>query len=238
LQDWFNIEQQGELERYGANALNHSVVHQGVLPAVTGSNAPLGFALSGLDETHPYLKARGLSPETIATFGLGLCAYGSLREWIAIPIHDAQGRLLAYAGRWPGTPPDGWPKYRLPRGFRKSLELFNQHRAAAALKDDPLVVTEGFFGCMHVWQAGYRRVVALMGSVLSEPQEQKIIALSGNTRQVRLLFDEDPAGQQGRRDAAQRLSRSVLASVLELAEGQQPDGLNARELLRLVGTFP
>jgi DNA primase len=84
-----------------------------------------------LDGDHPYLRRRGLSPETIATFGIGYCSWGSLNGWIAIPIHNAKGRLIGYAGRCPGEPGQGHPKYRLPRGFRKSLELFNQHRAAA-----------------------------------------------------------------------------------------------------------
>jgi hypothetical protein len=33
---------------------------------------------------------------------------------IAIPIHDDAGELVAYAGRYPGEPPDGEPAYRFP----------------------------------------------------------------------------------------------------------------------------
>ena len=157
-----------------------------------------------------------------------------LRGWIAIPIHNAKGQMIAYAGRWPGTPPEEQPKYRLPRGFRKSLELFNQHRAVQESPAEPLVVVEGFFGCMRVWQAGHRRVVSLMGSLLSPAQEERIVQIAGENGQVLLLFDEDAAGRKGRSEAQERLSKHVAVSVIRLEDGQQPDSLEADELLALI----
>src|SRR5262249_30776124 len=140
-------------------------------------NAPLSFSLDHLDPKHPYLTGRGLMEEAIATFGLGYCEKGSMAARIAIPIHDAAGQLVAYAGRWPGDPPEGTAKYKLPKGFRKSLELFNYHRAAKADPDRPLLIVEGFFDCIKIWQAGYQRVVAVMGSTLSEAQKQALLSL-------------------------------------------------------------
>ena len=197
-------------------------------------NPPLRFSLGSLDRAHPYLEKRGLTAETISTFGVGYCAHGTLRGWIAIPIHDAKGRVVAYAGRWPGTPPEEQPKYRLPRGFRKSLELFNQHRAEQQKPSEPLVVVEGFFGCMRVWQAGHHRVVSLMGSLLSKVQEERVVQLAGKDGQVLLLFDEDAAGRKGRSEAQERLGKHVAVGVIHLEEGQQPDSLEADELLGLI----
>jgi DNA primase len=235
LQEWFNLKPGDGHEAASRKIIPHPSPKETPIPIPPSVNAPLHFTLSQLDGQHPYLKERGLVPETIVTFGVGCCAHGSLRGWIAIPIHDAQGRLLAYAGRWPGAPPDGSPKYRLPRGFRKSLELFNQHRAAASGRTDPIVVTEGFFGCMHVWQAGYPRVVSVMGSMLSKAQEQRIVELARESKQVLLLFDEDAAGRKGRAEAAERLGRSLTVDVVRLQEGQQPDSVQAEELLCRLG---
>jgi DNA primase len=81
--------------------------------------------LHKLQADHPYLAERGLTPETIEAFGVGFCGKGMMADRIAIPIHNPDGLIVAYAGRWPGEPPDGTPKYKLPQGFRKSLELFN-----------------------------------------------------------------------------------------------------------------
>lgn len=231
LQDWFN------LESANGNEVSRPVVKDRIIPFKKETNSPLRFSLGPLDGAHQYLKQRGLTAETISTFGVGGCPHGMLRGWIAIPVHDAKGNLVAYAGRWPGTPPDGQPKYRLPRGFRKSLELFNQHRAAKENPTEPLVVVEGFFGCMRVWQAGHRRVVSLMGSMLAPAQEARIAQLAGDSGQVLLLFDEDAAGRKGRAEAQERLSKRVAVNIVRLGEGQQPDALEPAALLALIQQY-
>jgi DNA primase len=143
--------------------------------------------------------------------------------------------LVAYAGRWPGQPPDGQPKYRLPKGFRKSFELFNLHRIATDDRQLPLVVVEGFFGCMAVWQAGYRGVVSLMGSTLSQAQEELIVRTAGPHGTVILMFDEDEAGRKGRTEAQARLARWLRVRVVRFeSNGAQPDDLAAERLLELL----
>ena len=234
LQDWFNLKPDDDHKPANGKQLARVPQNANVIPFIKTSNPPLRFALGALDGAHAYLSERGLTRETISEFGVGCCPHGTLRGWIAIPIQDATGRIVAYAGRYPGNPPDGLPKYRLPRGFRKSLELFNQHRAAREDITDPLVVVEGFFGAMRVWQAGHRRVVSLMGSMLSRAQEDRIVDLVGDTGHVLLLFDEDGAGRKGRAEARERLSRRVSVSVARLEEGQQPDSLEVDALLSLV----
>lgn len=205
-----------------------------VIPDTTATNKPLRFELAGLDTQHPYLQQRGLTTETLAEFGVGVCNQGSLRGWAAIPIHNQHGKLVAYAGRWPGTPPGQLPRYRHPKGFRKSLELFNQHRAMAEDSSEPLVVLEGFFDCMAVWQAGHRRVVALMGSMLSKTQEDRLVEIAGAGGQVLLMFDEDAAGRKGRIDAYRRLIERVSVNIARLKDGQQPDALEPHVLLELI----
>src|ERR1039457_6619445 len=124
-------------------------------------NQPLKFRLEKLEREHPYLSERGLALETIISFGVGFCGKGMMAGRVAIPIHNEQGNVVAYVGRWPGEPPGDTPKYKLPPGFRKSLELFNIDRAVKEPSDKPLVIVEGFFDCMKLYQHGCRRVVAL-----------------------------------------------------------------------------
>lgn len=228
IQDWFNLDSDNMTE------ITPPTPKPNVIPLRRESNVPLRFSLGALDSRHAYLVERGLSAETIKEFGLGACAHGTLRGWIAIPIHSADGKLVAYAGRWPGEPPPGEPKYRLPRGFRKSLELFNQHRAAKESSAEPLVVVEGFFGCLRVWQAGHRRVVSLMGSMLSRTQENRIVDLTGVGGHVVLLFDADAAGKKGAVESRERLNKRVSVCVARLDEGQQPDSLGDAEILSLI----
>ena len=112
-------------------------------------NPPLKFRLDKLQRDHPYLtQERGLTQETIIDFGLGYFTgkRGMMVGHVVIPIHNVKGEVVAYAGRWPGEPPDkDSPKYKLPPGFKKSQELFNLDRAAKEPADKPLIIVEGFF---------------------------------------------------------------------------------------------
>lgn len=181
------------------------------------TNLPLTFTFQHLDSTHPYLiTERGLTAETIATFGLGFHAgKGMMSGRIVIPIHNEAGELVAYAGRWPGDPPEGEPKYKLPPGFRKSLVLFNLHRAREYAREG-LIVVEGFFDCFDLSQRGRKNVVGLIGSAMSQAQERLIVETVGPRGRVLLAFDPDDAGRKGMRDAAERLLTQVFVREVVL----------------------
>jgi DNA primase len=201
----------------------------------TGPNKPLKFRLDKLERSHPYLAERGLTSETIVDFGIGYCSKGLMAERIAIPIHDPEGQVVAYAGRWPGEPPEDTPKYKLPQGFRKSLELFNIDRAKKEPAEAPLVIVEGFFDAMKLHQHGCRKVVALMGSTMSTAQEELIRKYTDRHSHVIVMLDEDEAGRSGREDIAARLARFVFVKVHGFGEeGRQPDHLSAEEVAALL----
>ena len=212
---------------------------KGPAPKPDGPNKPLGFALQNLDAAHPYLAERGLTEATIAEFGLGYCAKGSMTGRIVIPIHNTEGQLVAYAGRWPGTPPDeDTPKYKLPPGFGKAQELFNYHRAIASEQESPIVVVEGFCDAMKLHQAGYEKVVALMGSSLSDKQEEMLHRLCEVDERIVLFLDNDEAGRKGQTDALRRLSKRHYVRAVDLVEPSvQPEHLTIEEL-RCILPFP
>ena len=197
-------------------------------------NKPLKFRLDKLEREHPYLAERGLTLETIIDFGIGFCAKGMMADRIAIPIHNPNGEVVAYAGRFPGEPAEGTPKYKLPQGFRKSLELFNIDRAAK--ESGPLVIVEGFFDCMKLHQVGCRKVVALMGSTLSAGQEELIRRHTDSQSQVIVMLDENEAGRAGREDIACRLAKFCFVKVHEFAQPDtEPEHLTADELKQILG---
>ena len=194
-------------------------------------NPPLERALKDLNADHPYLVTRGLTIPTIKTFEIGFCVRGLMRGRIAVPLHDQDATLIGYAGR--AVDDDlaaSKGRYRLPDGFRRSAVLFNMHRAKA-YADRGLTVVEGFFDCFKVHQAGFPNVVALMGSSLSDAQEQLLLA---HTDRIALMFDGDDAGTKCLRDFYVRLRRRVYLREVHLEPGEQPDGLTEdriRELL-------
>ena len=190
---------------------------------------PLGFVLRGIDDSHPYLSGRGISAETAVSFGVGFYAGpGMMSGRVVIPIHEARGVLVAYAGR---SIHGELPKYRLPGGFQKSQVLFNFHRASAG-QCETVVVVEGYFDCLKVHQAGVRNVVGLMGTVLSETCERLLVE---RFRQVVLMLDGDDAGQMGSQRIGSRLKGKCLVETVTVPAHAQADQLNGEEIRGLLG---
>ena len=201
-------------------------------------NPPLKFRLEKLQREHPYLvQQRGLTLETVIDFGLGYFTgeKGLMVGRIVIPIQNSKGEVVAYAGRWPGDPPDkDTPKYKLPPNFKKSLELFNADRAFKEPPDKPLVIVEGFFDAIKLHQNGWRKVVALMGCDLSAAQEELIRQHTNSCSRVIVMLDEDDAGRAGRNDIARRLSRLCFVKVHQFEQpGTQPEQLSAEDMRSL-----
>jgi DNA primase len=195
------------------------------------ANRPLTWQLEPLDPGHAYLQARALQPATIRYFGLGYYAGpGIMAGRIAIPIHNAAGQLVAYAGRWPGdSPPPTERKYKLPRGFCKSQELYNLHRISPVTKT--VILVEGYWSVFHLHQLGIRNVVALMGTSLSQTQS---ILLGARFRRVMVFFDGDAAGRQGTDKAILSLSSRLWVKAIACPAGQQPDDLGLEALRDLL----
>jgi DNA primase len=223
LQDWFGVVAEATPAPEKSAAADTSAPIEDVTPAPEEPegpiNPPLKFAFKHLDNRHPYLtQERGLTEATIDFFGLGLHAgKGIMQHRVVIPIHNEQGELVAYAGRWPAD--EGWPqgsqKYAVPPGFKKSHVLFNLHRAKEHATEG-LIVVEGYFTVFEFWQRGRKNVVALMGSSMSTEQERLIVETVGPKGRVLLALDNDDAGRKGSADALSRLSSQVFVREMAL----------------------
>jgi DNA primase len=168
----------------------------------------------------------------VATFGLGFCGKGSMAGRVCIPIHNADGALVAYAGRWVGPEedlPEGKGKYELPSGFHKGLELFNLHRAKHCKH---LVVVEGHFGAIRLH--GLRvPAVALMGTSVSV-QQLELLA-HANARHITVLLDGDEAGRAAAEEVAGAIANVAWSRIVHLPDGAQPDTVDPAALGRVLG---
>ena len=194
-----------------------------------GRNPPLPFVLTDVDHSHPYLAERGIDRATALAFGVGFYARpGLLSGRIVIPIANARGQTVAYAGR---ALDDSPPQYKLPAGFRKAWELFNLHRAAATGSKTAIVV-EGYFDCLPVHRAGLPWVVALMGASLSAEQENALLAAFDR---VVLLLDGDATGRAASRAIAAQRSHRCSVSEVRVPDGNQPDQRSLSVIQQLLG---
>jgi DNA primase len=231
VQDWFGIRRPGPPPQGGFSLCNSGRPEGGLsdteisAPSACDHNKPLPFTLSGIDILHPYLAQRKITESTARIFGIGFFpGQGSMKGRIVIPIHTKQADLIAYVGR---AVDSSVPKYRFPTRFRKSLALFNLHRAASADDDAKVIVVEGFFDCMKVHQAGYQCVLALMGSTLSVRQEK---LLEDHFQRVVLMLDGDKAGISAASAIAARLTRKLFVKVIDVPAGRQPDQMSTEEI--------
>ena len=200
-------------------------------PPFPDHNPPLKVKLN-LKAEHPHLlKDRGLNLETINHFGVGYCSGGIMRGTIAIPVHDELGNLVAYAGRrLKPSDIEEWGKYKLPKGFRKELVLFNFHRVKELAQEQGAIVVEGFFSAFKLYQAGLQNVVATMGCELSDRQAE----LLSQAKDVIVLFDGDQAGWSGAEAVREKLAGRVPVRIARLPEGVEPDDLTPKALQWLV----
>ena len=205
-------------------------------------NAPLNFELQKLDPAHPYLKERGFTPETIGHFGLGFCGRGMLQGRVAIPLHDAAGCLIGYAGRLVDDTlvNDQTPKYLFPGSreregktyeFHKSLFLYNGFAAGKVRK---LIVVEGFASVWWLWQHGHPNVVALMGWSCSDEQARLIVEMVEPDGIVSVMPDGDESGQRCAEAVLKLVSPHRCVRWAKLAVGEQPTNCTGDELAALV----
>jgi DNA primase len=195
------------------------------------ANPPLAVSLT-LKQCHPHLtEVRGLADSTLDEFGIGYASKGIMRGCIAIPIHNGKGELVAYAGR--RLKPQlirEHGKYKFPKGFHKSVELYNLHRAREHMTGRGIILVEGFFGAIHVSEAGFPNVVAAMGSELS-PWQAELIA---DAPEVIVIFDGDEAGRTGGRAARELLAEHTTVRLVTLPEDKSPDDVSPRALRWLI----
>lgn len=185
-----------------------------------------------LHHDHPHLISdRKLKVATTERFGVGYCFRGIMRGAIAIPIHDEEGQLVAYAGR--RLKPDEirtHGKYKFPKGFRKELVLYNLNRVNEIGREHGLVLVEGFFAVLALFEAGIEHVVAAMGCELSEHQVELLSAFP----EIVILFDGDDAGRAGAASARAKLAEKTILRTIHLPDGVKPDDLSSRALKWLV----
>ena len=104
---------------------------------------------------------------------------------------------------------------------KEILHMMSLEEEAQEKKE--LVVVEGFFDALHIWQAGFKNVVALMGSELYPAQTHLLQAALGTSGRVTLMLDGDVAGTECPRTYARDRKR-VRARLLCAGTDEKPRG--------------
>jgi DNA primase len=232
----------------GAAARTYATATRG-LTAEAIAAFRLGWAPEDWRLLRDHLATRGYDEKDGIAAGLlvepdtpGSTPYDRFRGRLIIPIADERGTFVAMGGR--GLHGEE-PKYlNSPQTeiFDKGRTLFGLHLAADAIRAaGTAVVVEGYMDVIGPWQAGFRNVVATMGTSITE---QHATLLQRWARRVVLAMDPDAAGMAaveragslfvglGNPQDAARSARSAEAlvgrtdldlRVAPLAPGRDPD---------------
>lgn len=206
------------------------LAHRGV-SLDTAKKYRLGFAPEGWNNLETHLKREGVDADLLFRAGLVKrnedrgTTYDVFRGRLLFPILDDRGRPVAFGGRvLPGAPKDA-PKYLNSPGtdiYEKSKVLYGLSYARNAVqRKDRLIVVEGYFDAVSLWQAGFEEAVAPCGTALTADQLEVVRRL---TTKVIALFDTDEAGINAAMRALDLfLAAGIEAKRLDLPGAKDPD---------------
>lgn len=188
----------------------------------------IGFAPDGWDHM---LKAltRDNKPLDAAT-QTGILAkrqkndgvYDVFRNRIMVPIRNAKNELVGFGGRSFG---DEQPKYlNSPQSdiFDKSRLLFGLSQAEKAIREkDFVILVEGYFDQITLYQYGFKNTVATLGTAFTEYHAE---LLKRYTDKIIVVFDGDKAGlSASKRSMTPLLANGFNAKLVRIPGGQDPD---------------
>jgi len=187
----------------------------------------LGFSLNSWDALKQYLMERGYTESELLTAGLVIEAeaggtHDRFRNRLMFPIHDIRGRIVGFGAR---VLDDSLPKYlNSPQTliFDKSSCLYGISLAAAAIRQQNLVViVEGYMDVITAHQNDFNNVVASMGTSVTEKQ---VGTLKRLTKNMALALDADAAGEEAMlRAVGYENTLDAEVKVIILPRGKDPD---------------
>ena len=194
----------------------------------------LGYALPDWDDLRKVFLAKYpvellLQSGLLIKKGSGRGEYDRFRHRLMIPIHDHQGKVIAFGGR--AMDNDAKAKYlNSPESpiFHKGNTLFGFHQAKDAIRrTETIVIVEGYFDMIVPYRQGVQNIAATMGTALTNQHTR----LLQHAKKVVLMFDADAAGIK----AALRTLDLFLQSGFEVRAGILPPGEDPDSLVRKAG---
>lgn len=171
-----------------------------------------------------YLSERGVSKDAIRAWRIGYCNAGRYRNRIVIPFRTGAERSFVARAAKPGMmPPYLGPKIDEGNG-RRFLPGWQFVTAG-----DPVIVCEGVFDALRIWQAGLKPL-ALLGKGLGRVQLRKIVALAPS--RVVVMLDAD-AWRDARRITSTIAGLVRDVRIVALSDGDPGERTEA-EIVRLV----
>ena len=193
----------------------------------TIQNFHLGYSPNSKTALHDAAVKAGYNEELLQK--VGLCSSDERGNWfdkfrgrVIFPIFNISGKVVAFGGR---TLQNHHAKYlNSPESpiFQKRKTIYGITQAKREIhKQDKCYIVEGYADVISMHQAGFRNVVAPLGTALTSEQIHSIQLLTKNATE---LFDGDEAGIRAAMKAVDLLLKQDMnIKVLVLPEPEDPD---------------
>lgn len=177
-----------------------------------------------------YLAGKGYTREDLLDSGvLGESKTGKLVDAQAgrliFPIINAMDEVVGFGGR--SLEKTDFAKYKNTKEtllFNKSKTLYNVNLLRKLKREQPIkqvIIVEGYMDTISLYQAGFKNVVASMGTSLTKDQARLVKRYSEN---VYISYDGDFAGQKADLRGLEILKEENLnVRVVPLPDGLDPD---------------
>ena len=161
----------------------------------------IGFAPEGREGFLSFAARRGFSPRQLVTAGLAVeretgGIADKFRGRLMFAIQNLTGAVVAFGGRILDTNSKA-PKYlNSPETilYSKSDILYGlTHSKQDIAKMETVILVEGYFDLISLFQAGIHNVVAVSGTALTDTHAN---ILSRYAKTAYLVFDSDAAGKK------------------------------------------
>lgn len=181
----------------------------------------------------PFCKNyRGISPETYKHFGAFTThSVEELSDRICFPARNSSGDIVAFIGRHLLS--DSNPRYKnYPKGAKIPLVPSKLEKSNSSL-----VLVEGIFDMLNLYDKGLTNVVASMGTTTiskDNAQDRFMTFKAQGVNKVYILFDGDDAGRKASQSLKPILEDiGLTVEILELPDDTDPGELSASEIKSL-----
>jgi len=175
---------------------------------------------------------RNISTETFNHFKAFVTADKEFEGRVVFPIYDILDKIVLFHARYIHS--ETSPKYiNLPHKVKKPL-----FPAIPELIDGSIILVEGFFDMLNLWDKGLKNVVCAFGSTLVKKDGRGDVDIVRKFSQFKLqgvnkiyiMFDGDKSGRDGARKLKKALGENYIIEVIELDEGSDPGKLTKDEI--------
>ena len=197
----------------------------------TVTNFGIGWCPERRDAMTKAALDAGYSLDRLISAGLSKerdgSAYDFFRGRVMFPIRDTTGRVIAFGGRTLRKDKDVAKYFNSPESalYHKGDVLYGLDLARPAIvREDRVLLVEGYTDVMALHQAGVQHAVASSGTALTEGQIKLIRRF---TRRVTVLYDGDAAGiRASLRGIDLLLAAGCDVQVVRFPDGDDPDSFS------------